>query len=313
MTQVSLMLFNVQDMFVFMDKYQGEQVKDLNEYQWQNLTTSLYGHKELSKVIEVAESIKDVNPEVLMLIEVGGRDSVENFNIHFLDKAYKIFHHPSNSDRGIDVAFLVKKESHFLVDLKSYTNFYLSNNRKPSRGFFKLKLKHKNKTKLSIILTHLKSKLDLKKEDFEGRGQRKAEVEFLTKQILQHHKNYPLLIAGDLNGIIYKDQTDEELKVFEKLEMYDVLELIDTPIDQRCTFVYFNKASQRFLMQLDYILIHKNFKDLVDKSSTYVYRFKSNQKIDMGLPDNRLQKSYYPSDHFPLVLNLRLDENNSKN
>lgn len=306
MQNLTIMLFNVQDLFIFMDKYNGEDVTEMNEYQWQLMTTSLVGNKELSKVIELSNAIKDVHPEILMLVEVGGLESVKNFNQYFLNDEYKIYHSPSNSDRGIDVAFLVKKGLNWFADLKPYTKVYLSNGKRAARGFFKLKFTHRNKTQLAIILTHLKSKLDLKKEDFEGRGQRKAEVEFLLNQIKKHKKKYPLLITGDLNGIIYKDDTDEELKGFEKLNMLDVLELSNKSIDERHTYVYFNKASQRFLMQLDYILMHKSYKNLI--KDTYVYRFKSPNGNDMELPDNRLQKNYLPSDHYPLVLTLRNSE-----
>lgn len=308
MTQVSLMLFNVQDMFIFMDKYNGQDLNSINEYDWQLMTTSLSGNKELSKLFEIKQAIEDVSPDILMLIEVGGKESVANFNQYFLNNTYNVFHEPSNSDRGIDVAYLIKKDLPFYADLKAYTKIYLSNNKKPARGFFKLKLTHNNKTKLAIILTHLKSKLDLKKEDFEGREQRKAEVEFLTKQIKQHNDRYPLLIAGDLNGIIYGEDTDEELKDFKKLHMLDVLELIDKDINERYTFVYFNKSQQRFPMQLDYILMKEKFRQFIIPEKTYVYHFKTPNGNDMGLPDNRVQKSYFPSDHYPLVLNLSFSE-----
>lgn len=309
------MLFNVQDLFIFLDNYDindrnnknlSDNITQFNEYQWQQLTTSLYGNKELAKVLDIARAIKDVNPDILMLVEVGGRESLENFNRYFLNNDYSVYHAPSNSDRGIDVGYLVKKSLPWEFRLKAFTNIKLSNMKKPARGFFRLEVREQNEVKLAIILTHLKSKLDLKNEDFEGRSQRQAEVNFLTNQLKKHSHKYPLLIAGDLNGIIYRDKTEPELMKFAQNKMFDALELLDRPLEKRYTYVYFNRASKAFHMQLDYILIHESHRHKIIDSGTDVYHFKTIHGNAMGFPDNRLQKSYYPSDHLPITLEFML-------
>lgn len=312
MTSLKIMLFNVQDLFIFLDncdkgdKSQNLDISQLNEYEWQNLTTSLYGNKELAKVLDIARAIKDVDPDILMLVEVGGRESLENFNRHFLNHDYSIYHAPSNSDRGIDVGYLVKRTLPWQFRLKAFTNIKLSNLKKPARGFFRLEMRDESEIKLAIILTHLKSKLDLKNEDFEGRSQRQAEVNFLTNQLKKHSHKYPLIIAGDLNGIIYRDQTEPELIKFAKNNVFDVLELLDRPLTNRYTYVYFNRASKAFHMQLDYILLHESQRHKIINSGTGVYHFKTINGNAMGFPDNRLQKSYYPSDHLPITLEFML-------
>ena len=283
------------------------QLSQLNEYQWQQFTTSLYGNKELSKVLDITRAVQDVNPDILMLVEVGGRESLVNFNKYFLNQKYSVYHAPSNSDRGIDVGYLVKKSLPYEFRLKAFTKIKLTNRKMPARGFFRLEMLDNQQTKLAIILTHLKSKLDLKNEDFEGRDQRQAEVNFLIKQIKKHKNEYPLIIAGDLNGIIYKEQTEPELTGFAKNNMFDVLELLNKPLDERYTYAYFNSNTKRFAMQLDYILMHQSHQHRIIKDATSVYNFKTVNGKEMGLPDNRLQKSYFPSDHFPVVLEIITD------
>ena len=325
MSSLKLMLFNVQDLFIFLDNFSSDdlpqstdcpsqlsQLSQLNEYQWQQFTSSIYGNKELSKILDITRAIGEVKPDILMLIEVGGRESLVNFNKYFLNAGYSIYHAPSNSDRGIDVGYLVKKSLPWQFRLKAFTNITLTNLKKPTRGFFRLEIldkehkEHKEQPKLAIILTHLKSKLDLKNEDFEGRDQRQAEVNFLLKQIKKHKNQFPLIIAGDLNGVIYRDQTEPELLGFADNDMFDVLELLHKPIEERYTYVYFNRSTNRFAMQLDYILVHKKFKNRIVETNTKVYNFKASNGKEMGLPDNRLQKSYFPSDHYPLVLEFKL-------
>jgi endonuclease/exonuclease/phosphatase family metal-dependent hydrolase len=303
MFPIKLMLFNTQDLFVFMDNYQDENLQELNEYQWQKLTSSFYGNKELEKVKDIARAVLEVDPDILMLVEVGGEESLINFSRYFLNDQYQVFHAPSNSDRGIDTGYLVKKDLPFKIRLRNFSKVRLNNGKKPARGFLRLDLQ-KDDAKLAVILTHLKSKLDLKKEDYEGRGQRKAEVDFLIKMLREHPANYPLVIAGDLNGVIYKEETEEELKSLAQADMLDVLEHIQIPVDERFTYVYFNNGGNRFPMQLDYILVNKLYSDRIFTDESGVYRFKTESGIEMSMPDNRLQKSYFPSDHYPVVLSF---------
>lgn len=325
------MLFNVQDLYIFMDNFQMSKFKkkfideftdekpqgdfsnffsQLNEYQWQQFTTSIYGNKELSKVLDITRAVQDIYPDILMLVEVGGRESLVNFNKYFLNQKYSVYHAPSNSDRGIDVGYLVKKSLPYEFRLKAFTKIKLTNRKLPARGFFRLEMLDNRlgnqQKKLAIILTHLKSKLDLKNEDFEGRDQRQAEVNFLIKQIKKHQGKYPLLIAGDLNGIIFKEQTEPELMGFAQNNMFDVLELLDRPLDERYTYAYFNSSTKRFGMQLDYILTHQAYRNQIIHDGTRVYHFKTVNGKEMGMPDNRLQQSYFPSDHFPLLLELSI-------
>ncbi len=91
------------------------------------------------------------------------------------------------------------------------------------------------KLKATLLLAHLKSKLDLKKEDHEGRGQRGAEVRGILKtanKIKVKNPKAPLLICGDLNGVIHKEDTEEELQAFAHAGYHDVLEHLDLDLPE---------------------------------------------------------------------------------
>jgi hypothetical protein len=153
-------------------------------------------NKPLEKTLSIAETIKHYSPDVLMLSEVGGKESLVNFNKHFLNEEYEVLLLEGNSDRGIDLGYLVKKnlglkpevESHkkrpiwFLYprELKEYKKITRKNSLKFSRDVLELKLKKDDETWMIFLLVHLKSKLDMDKKDFEGRARRQAELKELV-------------------------------------------------------------------------------------------------------------------------------------
>lgn len=298
------LLLNCQDLFIFLDKYDNENIHELNEPKWQLLTSSFYSNKELSKVYEISNLIKIKKPHIISLVEVGGKESFDNFNKHFLNSEYQVFHYPSNSNRGIDTGFLVHKSLSKLCELKHINNHKLENNKKFSRGVLRLKVKLKNQN-IHLLLCHLKSKLDIKKEDFEGRSQRLAEVNGTIKEakrIYQNDENTAIAILGDLNGIIYKDQTEEELQAFAKNDFIDLLEENDTSLEERTSYVYFKNNHDRVLMQLDFVLGNKKFRNIVQDAC--ICDFEGNKSPI--LPTKMKEKRKLPSDHFPYYFEMDL-------
>jgi endonuclease/exonuclease/phosphatase family metal-dependent hydrolase len=304
---ISSLLFNVQDFFIFMDKYNNEDINTLTEPKWQLLSTSFYPNKDLAKILEIKKIIQTQSPDIIMLIEVGGSESLHNFNQYFLNNEYKPYISATNSDRGIDFGFLVRNKSKLNVKLNTFTKDRLSNGKKFARGLFELKVvDQENNLKAFFYLTHLKSKLDLRKEDFEGRNQREAEVSFILKHIKQMEvkfPNVPLFICGDLNGIIFKNETEPELVLFQKNSYLDALELLNRNVDERVTYYYFDKNQNRNDMQLDYILINKRYKSII-KNETKVLGF--DPQFSPFPPEKIDEKLKMPSDHLPYYLEIEL-------
>ncbi|MBC74415.1 MAG: hypothetical protein CME64_00210 [Halobacteriovoraceae bacterium] len=303
---LDLLLFNVQDLYVFMDKYNGEDLETIDEPRWQQFSTSFFPNKPIRKLYSIKNTFESLDPDIIMLVEVGGAQSLHNFNQHFLNNKYEVFLEDSLSDRGIDVGYLVKKSSMLECELLNKSNVRLGNGKRFSRGLFELRVKKDDKLICNLLLTHLKSKLDLKKEDFEGRGQRSAEVDYISKhysKLQEKRPDLPILVCGDMNGIIYKDETEEELSQFSKVGLIDVYEALDLPLEERHTYYFFNKQRQRIPMQLDYMLINSKFKQLVDKSTRVI-------PIDIDLvpypPMDLKQKKKLSSDHYPVFCRLNL-------
>ncbi|MCO4754725.1 MAG: hypothetical protein KC478_09585 [Bacteriovoracaceae bacterium] len=308
--KLDLLLFNVQDLYVFMDKYKGEDLETMDEPHWQQLSTSFFPNKPIQKLYSIKNTFEQLSPDIIMLVEVGGAQSLHNFNRHFLGSAYEVFLEDSLSDRGIDVGYLVRKDLELDCELHNRSNVRLKNGKRFSRGLFELRVKKEDQLICNLLLTHLKSKLDLRKEDFEGRSQRAAEVDYISRhyeKLQSKCPDLPILVCGDMNGIIYKNETEQELEQFGKAGLIDVLEAIDLPAEKRHTYYFFNKQRNRVPMQLDYMLINSTFTSIVDPLTRVV-------PIDIELapypPESLDQKRKLSSDHYPLFCRLNLTSSN---
>src|SRR5690606_35029121 len=133
-----------------------------------------------------------------------------------------------------------------------------------------------------------------------GRGQRMAEVDFLVK-FFEANQKWPVVVAGDLNGIIAGADTEPELQPLIDVGLVDVLEWQQTPVEQRATYIYFGHGHKRVPMQLDYILVPRSSADQICQrgSAKVVDTFYLSEGSHGALtaPDQRRE---LVSDHFPL-------------
>lgn len=297
---MQILIWNLQDFFVFLDKHPDNQALDisqLTEAQWQMLSSSFKDNKELVKVKAIADLINQQKPQILLFTEVGGGESLNNFNQYFLEDNYQVIHFDSNSDRGIDIAALVQ------ADLKlSSTIFHRDD--VFARGVLELKLDI-GSLSLCILLTHLKSKLNKDGSDFEGRKKREQEVlkliHYAERRIKQGQE---VMVCGDLNGIIYEDESEHELSHFaKKLGLKDVLSHLQLPDFDRATYLYYNKSQRMIPMQLDYCLVTEGLKSLLGKD-TGVLDFTGKKRTNF--PVSLKEKKVHPSDHYPLSVKLNL-------
>lgn len=306
---LNIILLNCQDLYIFMDKYKDEDLETITPPKWQLLSTSFYPNKDIFKVKALAHLFLEYEPDILMLTEVGGKESLENFNTYFLENKYEVLLEASNSDRGIDLGYLVHKSLKLKPELISHTKAKLENGKRFARGVFELRLYHKNKLVFINFLCHLKSKLDMKKQDFEGRDQRVSEVKYLKKLYRKRMNEFaqvPITISGDLNAIIYKEETEPELQtLLNNTGLLDLFEHLARPLSDRITYCYFDRKHDRYDMQLDYILIPKKYAKNIDQKSSQVLSFDPNTSIEY--PKSLQEKLALPSDHFPVQCKIKIN------
>lgn len=212
--------FNVENLFVLLDHYQGQDLSRISEDQWQGFSSSTIANKPIDEVRNIAKIFSELNSDIYMLCEVGGRESLENFNRHFLGDRYRVHLIEGNSDRGIDLGYLVSKALPFKVDLISHKHrsidFLYPHERqtketgyseKPtgslcshrfSRDVLELRLFVPDATLpcLVLMMVHLKSQLDRDRIDPLGRDRRKAELEKLVKIFIEITDEFKGTVPG---------------------------------------------------------------------------------------------------------------------
>ncbi|MBX2989011.1 MAG: hypothetical protein KF802_14070 [Bdellovibrionaceae bacterium] len=321
-------LLNAENLFLLFDQPPAADKLPADEGQWQRLSTSVYENKSLRKTKDLARAILDVDPDIVMLCEVGGLESLQQFNELFLSKAYSPVLIEGNSDRNIDVGFLIRKGEPFYYDLISNKNRpinYLypheresmaqgypikAQSHRFSRDVVELKLFQKDRENpfLIILLTHLKSRLDRDRIDPGGFERRQAELLTLLQihhELRAKHPNTPMVVAGDFNGHAGAAGTDEEFRpLYENTDLRDVLDVAGLSPEQRATFYQVRSGARTEGRQIDYCFLSPLALPYLKKDSARVYRFKDEQGLEHDIPQTLDAKLNLPSDHYPLVFEL---------
>lgn len=305
---------------------------NLKEAHWQRLSTSIYENKPLKKTQDIAKALKEINADIIMLCEVGGLESLNNFNLLFMDEAYSPCLIEGNSERNIDVGFLIRKGLPFYFDLQSnkhrLINYLYPHERdslahgypvkggkittshKFSRDVVELKLFKTDRDKpfMIILLTHLKSRLDPERIDPNGFERRQAELRTLIEiyqELEKTHPQVPVMVAGDFNGNASVTGTDEEFKdLYSLTSLRDVLEVAQLDVEERATFYQVRNSSRADGRQIDFVFLPPLLHPFLKPGSAYVHRYKDEFGMAHDIPRNMDAKLNLPSDHYPLVFEI---------
>lgn len=325
---IKMGLYNVENLFLMFDHPIPDNFTSLSEPEWQKLSTSIYDNKPLTKCLEIAKIIKEKQPDLMMFCEVGGLESLKNFNQLFLQETYSCILIEGNSNRNIDVGYLVKKNCPYFFDVVSNKNrpihFLYPHEVTSVKHGFKVKAEshtfsrdcielHLFKKKrenpfLILLLTHLKSRLDPERIDPGGAERRAAELKAIVsiyKELEIQHPKTPILVCGDLNGFAGKPNTDPEfLPIYDQTSLQDVLEVARISPDKRSTFYQIKNGGKVEGKQIDYCFIPKLIWGNLKTDDCSVYLYKDRFGLPMDPPTNMEIKSNLPSDHYPLFFTL---------
>jgi hypothetical protein len=332
-TDLKVMLWNVENLFLLSDQPLTDEHLKLDQVRWNKLSTSIYENKPLEKTKTIAKIILEENPDVLMLCEIGGLESLQNFNRLFLGDAYSAVLIEGNSDRNIDVGFLIKEGRPFYFDINSnkhrLINYLYPHERQSNETGYsktgKVMTSHKfsrdavelhfflhdrSKPFLIMILTHLKSRLDPNGFDPNGFERRQAELKTLLEIYQELEKQFqgqvPIAVAGDMNGNASHIETDEEFKpIYLTSQLKDVCELAQLSAESSATFYQVGRSSKAEGRQIDYCFLSPLLATLLDPKSVRVYRFKGALGMPLDPPSTLDAKLLLPSDHYPLIFTLK--------
>jgi endonuclease/exonuclease/phosphatase family metal-dependent hydrolase len=329
---IKFLWFNAENLFLLSDQVLKADHLKLDEIQWQKLSTSISENKSLAKTKSIAKIILDKSPDVVALCEVGGFESLKNFGTLFLKDLYSPALIESNSNRNIDIGFLIKKGSPFYFDVASNRNrpinflypherenldvMAIGKDGKPashkfSRDVSELHLFQQNREKpfLIVLAAHLKSRLDPEGIDPHGFERRQAELRTLLEIYREleekFHQEVPIIVTGDFNGNASCVETDSEFQmIYTSTGLQDIGELAQLSAEKRATYYQVNRNSKTEARQLDYCFLSPIAKTLLKSPSVDFYRYKDHLGQIIDPPNNLDAKLNLPSDHYPIYFEL---------
>jgi endonuclease/exonuclease/phosphatase family metal-dependent hydrolase len=324
---------NAENLFLFFDESLDRDLRKMSEKEWQKLSRAVVPNKALLKTLWLADSLLTIDADIVGVNEVGGLESLSNFAKFFLQDRYTAHLIEGNSDRGIDIGFLVKKDFKLGTELRSHKNRPLgflypheeqSNayyaDRQPekvirthyfSRDCAELRLQREGDTKprLIVLLLHLKSKLDPDGIDPEGRNRRAAELrtacEIYRELRTGADAGVPLIVMGDFNGNARRQSLAEEFAELKKTDLESLTDILAFDDVRAATQIQFNRSGQIQYLQIDYIFISPELKEHVIPEGVEVFRYHSDLKVPLPLPTTLDQRLALPSDHYPLIATFK--------
>ena len=323
----------MENLFLMFDVPPTAETLKFDEVKWRRLSSSSYENKPLQKCLALAKMMTQMDADIFMLCEVGGAESLKNFNELFLGGAYTPILTEGNSNRNIDVGFLVKRNLPFYFDLQTNknrlinylypherdsfkTNYPVTSVKAPatshrfSRDVAELRLFKQNVDKpfFGILLTHLKSRLDPDGIDPSGFERRQAELKTLIeiyKEFEVKHPHVPVVVAGDFNGNAALAAPDEEFKpLYAETKLIDVLEIAGLSLENRATFYQVRNNSRSDGRQIDFCFLNPLAVPFLSPGSAGVHRYKDEFGMNLGVPMTLDAKMRLPSDHYPIVFEL---------
>jgi len=249
----------------------------LTEDEYGLMNSSIYNpNKERCKIQRIAETILAREYDIIGLCEIGGMETLKNFNRYYLNDTYDCHLFETNSRRGIFVGALIKKSIFTTVVAYNLQGTF-------SRNVLRLRLALDGIT-LYVYMVHLKSQHGLDR----GIPQRIEEIVQLARTV----ERTKCIVLGDFNGILVRGEQEFEFEPFLALPYRDVLEAVEIPAGARFTHFYFSDKPN--FSQLDYIFVSNDI-EIIDGGMV----------TDM-VPINYEQRKRLPSDHIFLEATIAL-------
>jgi len=250
--------------------------------------------------------------DIVTLQEVENIAALRAFNETYLEGKYEVHLIEGNDERGIDVAFLVKKDLPFLVEQRSHKEEtwidpVLGGGPRTlfSRDLTALVVRAPGKSAPLFVLfgTHFKSKRD-RDGDPESRIVRGAQVKRAAEIIERYRGEFgadvPMMLAGDFNGEV---ATEAEFKpLYEAAGLVDSFDASPNPPSKqdRITHTYHPRGGPTHYGQMDAVLVSKGMRVMKAEA----YRYKDAQGRIKPIPKTYEERETNPSDHFPVIVTL---------
>lgn len=264
---------------------------------------------------ESARAIRESAFDILVLQEIENIAALSRFNEDYLGGEYGPFLIEGNDSRGIDVAFLVKRDIPFALEQRTHKGETWDDPLLPgppqrvfSRDLPVLIVRAPGRPAPLFLLfgTHFKSKRTRLPQDPESRILRRAQADRSAEIVGRYREEFgaglPLLFAGDFNGEINREPEFEGLR--RAAGLVDSFDALKTPVPpaERITHTYHPREGPTQARQIDAVMVSSSLKSFV--RSAEVYRYKDAEGKAKPIPKTHAERSRNPSDHFPVLVVL---------
>jgi endonuclease/exonuclease/phosphatase family metal-dependent hydrolase len=276
--------FNAENFYLLFDRDLSRNELDaLDGTEYRAMNPSIWNpNKDRDKIASIAETILENDFDVVGMCEVGGLETLDNFNRLFLGGRYDCYLYEENSTRGIYVGILLKKNRFPNAIARNVSGEF-------SRNLLRVDLGTEGGD-LELFVVHLKSQ---RGED-NGIDFRIDEVKRLASLVRKER----CVVMGDFNGILIRGMHQFEFEPFLALPLCDVLAAVGIPPLERRTHYYFGGGKK--FSQLDYIFCTHDI-HVVDAGV-----------IEDAIPQTREQRDRLPSDHAFIRAILEIEDEITK-
>lgn len=240
----------------------------------------------------LAESLKEINSDVIAMQEVESKETLSNFlNKYVPELGYKVVLIEGNDERGIDVALVTKLE---ILNVKSHKDVKFPVIGQPNqtqvfqRDLLQVELKASNGYTFTAFVGHLKSKHGGAESDLI----RKAEATKISEIISEFRSENPnanFVLMGDFNDTINSIPLKPILE--SNLKFNDIIKE-----DLGTGKEVYTYHPVKFRERIDYMLVSPSMKNEYIKGSVKINKFPE----DMS-NENKKWIFYEASDHLPVT------------
>ncbi len=266
----------------------------------------------------MVETIRDANPDIILVEEIETLGILERFNREFLNGEYLVIEFPGNDERGIRVGALIKRDLPFNYEIETYAGAKWDDPvTRRSESLFAREFPiitvrpygsapgTPNNVLFYLAGTHSKSQRD-RDGDIESKiwrnAQHKRMAEILIERGQRHGGTAPVIMGGDFNHDLADPVNRQVNALLTEAHLLDTLTLRGETGLARTTHTYFPDGAPTHYSQLDAFLVSPDLAEFVVDS--YVVRYRNKNGTIMNLPTTKAERRVLPSDHYPVFMKL---------
>lgn len=245
----------------------------------------------------LADSIKEINADVIALQEVESKSTLKAFVSKYIPEMnYEVILREGNDGRGIDVAILTKLP---VLNIKNYKNVKVnvpgSEPQLLSRDLLQVKLKANDNYTFTTFVTHLKSHHGGDQADIKREAEAKK-IRQLVKSFVKSNPSKNYILAGDFNDTY--DSKPLRPLLDPKVSDLNLTDIIFKDLGT-AQHVY-TYHPQKFRSRIDYILVSPTMmKEYINKS-VYIHKTSS-------INENKFI-FFEASDHLPVTAKFNVSQ-----